>query len=189
MKGLFIFPVLLILLFGTPAFAGFADGKAAFDKGDFATALKEWGQLAETGDANAQYYLGLMYYFGYGVYPDYKIAIKWYRLSAENGNANAQYNLGAVYYLGSGVLQDYKAAFKWIKLAAEQGNEIAQIRLGGMYKQGQVVTQDYLRSHMWYNIAGSEDGRGEVAKEMSPADVLKAQDLASKCVAKNYKDC
>ena len=189
MKGFFIFSALLFFLFGTPAFADFADGKAAFDKGDFATALKEWGQPAETGDANAQYYLGLMYYLGKGVSQDYKIAIKWYRLSAENGNANAQYNLGSVYYLGSGVLQDYKAALKWIKLAAEQGHENAQSMLGAIYEQGLVVTQDYIRSHMWFNIAGSGYGRDEVAKEMSPADVLKAQQLAQECVAKNYKDC
>ena len=48
---------------------------------------------------------------------------------------------------------------------------------------------------MWGNISASEgnwDGielRDRVAKKMTPADISKAQNLARKCVAKNYKGC
>ena len=54
MKGLFIFPVLLIFLFGTPAFADLEKGRDAYSSGDFATALKEFKPLAKQGDANGQ---------------------------------------------------------------------------------------------------------------------------------------
>ena len=69
MNRLLILPVLLLtLLVGNPAFsADFQKGFDAADKGDFATALKEWKPLAEQGDADAQYYLGLMYAQGKGV--------------------------------------------------------------------------------------------------------------------------
>ena len=40
MKGFFIFLVILNLLFCTPAFAEFDDGVDAYDKGNYATALK-----------------------------------------------------------------------------------------------------------------------------------------------------
>ena len=50
-----VFLVLLILLIGTPAFADFQKGLDAANRGDFATALKEWRPLAEQGDADAQH--------------------------------------------------------------------------------------------------------------------------------------
>jgi TPR repeat protein len=48
-------------------FAGLAvagpyeDGVAAYEKGDYATALRVWRPLAEQGNAMAQYNLGVMY--------------------------------------------------------------------------------------------------------------------------------
>ena len=42
-------------------------GLDAAQKGDFATALKEWKPLAEQGNARAQNNLGLMYVKGQGV--------------------------------------------------------------------------------------------------------------------------
>ncbi len=49
MKGFLVFPVLIILLFGTPAFANFQKGLDAYESGDYATALKEWKPLADQG--------------------------------------------------------------------------------------------------------------------------------------------
>ena len=74
MKGLFISSVLLILLFGTPAFADFQKGLDAAKSGDYATALKEWRPLANKGMAAAQYNLGVMYRRGDGVTQDYEVA-------------------------------------------------------------------------------------------------------------------
>jgi len=41
----------LLLVGSLPAYAGFDEGKAAFDKEDYATALDEWRPLAKHGDA------------------------------------------------------------------------------------------------------------------------------------------
>jgi hypothetical protein len=41
-----------------------ADGLAAYDAGDYATALGIWRPLAEKGDASAQYDIGLIYTYG-----------------------------------------------------------------------------------------------------------------------------
>ena len=63
--------------------ADFQKGLAAAQRGDFATALREWTPLAEQGGADAQFNLGFMYNNGRGVPQDDKTAVKWYRLAAE----------------------------------------------------------------------------------------------------------
>ena len=195
MKKLIALLIVCVAFATTPALAGWDEAQDAYQKGDYATALREWRPLAERGDIKAQYNLGSMYNKGEGVPQDYKEAAKWYRLSAEQGDASAQYNLGLMYAKGQGVLQNYKEAAKLYSLSAEQGVTLAQNNLGVMYEEGQGVLQDYLRAHMWYNIAalnGQElapKNRDIVAKKMTSLQIEKAQDLAKKCLAKDYKGC
>ena len=91
---------------------------AAYHRGDYATALREWRPLAEQGSAIAQNNLGLMYSEGKGAPRDYAKAVGWWRKAAEQGYAKAQYNLGVMYDYGKGVPQDYAQAHKWYNLAA-----------------------------------------------------------------------
>ena len=197
MNRLLILPVLLLtLLVGNPASsADFQKGLAAYDSGDYATALREWTPLAEQGNVGAQYSLGVMYRDGQGAPKDGKIAVKLLKLAAEQGHSDAQYNLGVMYRDGQGVPRDHRTAVKWLKLAAEQGDADAQLNLGLMYGEGAGVIQDNVYAHMWGNIAasnGNENGgklRDLAAKQMTPADISAAQTLARECVAKNYKGC
>ena len=92
--------IVLVLALALPAPVLAADletGGAAYDRGDYATALEEWRPLAEQGDADAQLGLGAMYFYGQGVPQDYAEAVKWYRLAAEQGQADAQIALGFMY--------------------------------------------------------------------------------------------
>ena len=57
--------------FAAPANADYDAGKTAYDRGDYATALKELKPLAEKGNAKAQSNIGLMYVKGQGVPQDY----------------------------------------------------------------------------------------------------------------------
>ena len=85
----------LLTLIGVSASAqNFQKGKAAYDRDDYAAALKEWRPLAERGDSEAQFNLGVIYDNGEGVPQDYAEAVKWYRKAAEQGDAAAQSNLG-----------------------------------------------------------------------------------------------
>ena len=175
--------------------ADFQKGFNAYNKDDFATALREWTPLAEQGDVRAQYNLGQMYRRGDGVLQNYKTAVKWYRLSAKQGDARAQYNLGQMYRRGDGVLEDYKTAVKWYRLSAEQGFAIAQLNLGISYTLGNGVIQDNIYAHMWVNISVSNGHKNAVkvrdfiAKKMTSTDISTAQKLASECVEKKYKGC
>ncbi len=74
---------------GSPAKAGFADGVAAYDQGDYASAFREFRKAAEHNDATAQAVLGHMYATGQGVPRDMAAAVKWYRQAAEQGVASA----------------------------------------------------------------------------------------------------
>jgi TPR repeat protein len=185
----------LSLLIGNAWAADFQKGFEAAQRGDFATALREWRPLAEQGNADAQFNLGVMYRKGKGVIQDYKEAAKWYRLAAEQGFADAQFNLGVMYDYVEGFTQDYKEAVKWYRLAAKQGHADAQSNLGVMYGKGEGVTQDDVMAHMWFNIAtanGSENGakgRDIAAKNMTAAQLAEAQKLARECVKRNYKGC
>jgi TPR repeat protein len=140
--------------------AGHDEGMAAYNKKDYATALKEWKPLATQGDARAQFSLGVMYENGQGVPQDYKEAVKWYRLAADQGNAGAQVNLGAAYEYGQGVPQDYKEAVKWYRLAANQGNDTAQLNLGVAYEYGRGVPQDHKEAVKWYRLAADQGNAG-----------------------------
>ena len=88
----------------------------------------ETRRLAEQGDADAQFNLGVMYANGEGVPQDDAEAVRWYRLSADQGNAFAQYDLGVMYAIGLGVPQDDAEARALYRLAADQGYASAQYK-------------------------------------------------------------
>ena len=120
---------------GVSESADFQKGLTAAQSGDFATALREWKPLAEQGDAESQYNLGVMYRKALGVPKNNKTAVKWYRLAAKQGHAKSQLNLGFMYDKGKGVPKDYKTAMKWWKLAVGHGNASARTNLGLKYEK------------------------------------------------------
>ena len=189
-KAFLLALVFAVGLAGAAVAGPFEDGEAAYDKGDYATALRLWRPLADQGAANAQTNLGFMYRNGQGVPQDYAQAVAWYRKAADQGDADAQYNLGVMYDNGRGVPQDYAQAVSWYRKAADQGNANAQNNLGLMYENGKGVPQDYIQAHMWSNLAASRltdptdradavKNRDVVAAKMTPAQIAEAQRLAS----------
>ena len=155
-----------LLLLPTVLIAGIDEVVAAYNKQDYATALRELQPLANNGDAFAQSGLGEMYYNGKGVPQDYKEAMKWYRLAADQGDADAQFNVGVMYDNGQGVPQDYKEAVKLYRLAADQGNPGAQSNLGTMYYNGTGVPQDYKEAVKWYRLA-ADQGNAEAQSNLN----------------------
>ena len=185
----------LSLAFTPLAAQDFQKGVAAYQAGDYATALQEWKPLAEAGDAVAQFSLGYIYQNGDGVLQGYAEAVRWYRLAADQGNADAQFSLGLMYQNGLGVLQDYAEAVRLYRLAADQGNAFAQTNLGLMYENGYGVLQDSVTAHMWYNIGaanGNELGgtnRDIIAEGMTQQAVEQAQAMARDCMSSGYQNC
>lgn len=90
----------------------------AFDRANYATALKVWLPAAKEGDADAMNYVGEIYEQGLGVEPDYQLAAEWFRKAAEKGHSGAMINLGSLYEGGRGVTQDMTLAMNWYRKAS-----------------------------------------------------------------------
>lgn len=141
----------------TTAYAGMDEGVAAYEKGDYATALREFNDLAAKNNAEAQAILGFMYEFGNGVNQDNKIAVEWYRKAADQGYAKAQRYLGNMYYGGKGITQDYSKAFEWYQKAAAQGDAYAQNDLGVKYEFGLGVAKDLEKALQLYALSAKQN--------------------------------
>ena len=148
--------IVLLLATGCAGAADFQVGLEAYDRGDYASALREWRALAEQGDATAQYQLGVMYDDGEGVLEDDREAARWYRRAAEQGYAAAQLDLGLMYATGRGVAEDDRKAAYWYRQVAGQGYASAQYRLGEMYQKGEGVREDAGEAARWYRQAAEQ---------------------------------
>ena len=77
--------LMLAVVAGAAVAEPFEDAKEAYDRGDFATALRLFRSLADQGNAVAQQRVGLMYESGQSVQRDYAEAVKWYHRAADQG--------------------------------------------------------------------------------------------------------
>ena len=142
---------LAAVLAAIPALADFQAGLDAYNKGDYTGAAKEWRPLAESGDATAQFNLGLLYLDGHGVPQSPTEAANWFRRAAEQDYVQAQHNLGAMYGSGQGVKRDYVQAYKWLNICAAKGNAgcvtqrdlIAKKLKPGQVAEGQRLATDF----------------------------------------------
>lgn len=105
-------------------------------------------QLAQQGQAEAQYHLGMMYNNGIIVKADPQQAFQLFSQSAAQGHALASYKLGC-YYHGQfkGVVPvDTNLALKYKLVAAEAGYELAQFDVGTHYFQ----SNDIIKALWWW---------------------------------------
>ena len=179
--------LLLTAGFTVPLSAARDAGIAAYKENNFATALRELTPDAETGDAKAQYFMGLLYVHGYGVAKDPSTAAQWFRKAADQGNVEAQFDLGHLYRKGAGVPQDDAKAVAWWRKAAESGDTFAQSSLADMYLDGIGVEQSLVQAYKWiilaepraqlHQIKWTSFSARRIAKMMKPAELAKAQKL------------
>jgi TPR repeat protein len=163
-----------------------ADGVAgfeAYEKGDYATALKEFLPLAESGQTSAEAAVGQMYFEGKGVKPDMKEAARWLEPAASKGNARAQFLLGKLYLSGEGVAApDPAKAAALTKAAADQNLVEAQVDTCAFYYQGVGVQKDLVQAYLYAHLAaqqGSQDGTAILtllSQDMKPEDVAKGDE-------------
>ncbi len=148
--------VALALLPASAARADYDDGSAAFARGDYTNALKEFLPLAGAGHVEAQFRLGVMYGEARGVPRNRAKAVMWLTRAAEQGHVGAMGRLGVMYLRGSGVPRDLARAARWYRRAAAAGDADAQAGLGFMFSKGQGVPQHYGQAAMWYARAAAQ---------------------------------
>mgnify|MGYP001201476144 FL=1 len=149
----FVSLAVLAMIAAHPAHAGWKKANAAYKRGDFATVLENLVPLAEGGDANAQYNVGVMYAQGNGVGRDDFLAMHWFRKAALQERVGAQLNLGIVYSRGGAVPQNDAEAAVWFGKAAAAGHPAAQFNFGVMHETGKGVPQDESEAAIWYRKA------------------------------------
>jgi TPR repeat protein len=108
---------------------------------------------ANSGDADAQFYLGTLYVNGQGVLPDDVQAAVWYRKAAEQGYEPAELAIANAYRYGLGVSMDSSLAAEWYRKAADHGSTEAQFAMGDLYGFGEGVSQDFAQAAAWYRKA------------------------------------
>ncbi len=72
-----------------PAAADYSDAMRHYDQQEYRSALQEFRESADRGDADSQYMLGRLHEAGSGTPQDFVKAHKWYNLAAANGHRHA----------------------------------------------------------------------------------------------------
>ncbi len=131
----------------------FETAKKHLKQKNYKQAFKIYYSLASQNNAEAQFYLGLMYHYGRGTKKDKKLSIKWIQVAAEHGNSDAQFTLALWYFIGIEIKQDYKKAFTLMKQAADAGNPGAMEHVASMYSKGQGVKQNEKKAIFYFRKA------------------------------------
>ena len=110
----------------------YADGFLAASDGNYKVAYNKWHDLAEQGDANAQFNLGMMYHSGLQVPFDEQKAVYWYQRAAEGGNQLAQQYMAIGYQEGwFGLPVDAAKAHYWYQRLKGETDTAAVSHAGG----------------------------------------------------------
>ena len=96
-------------------------------------------RLAQSGDAHAQYLMGLLYRDGGLVIPDTGRAQYWMEQAAVQNVPAAQYSLGKLLLSDDALVHDPDQGIRWLKAAAQNGNDYAAYALGKEYLSGRYV--------------------------------------------------
>src|SRR4029077_3043631 len=130
---------------------------AAYAREDYTDAARMLAKLAQAGDREAQYHLGLLYARGKGVLGNLGDGIVWYRRAAEQGHAEAQFQLSLAYLYGG---HAHYEVGRWYDGAAEIDKNAADNNLELMFPNGISVPQDHPEALRW-SIAAAEQGLAE----------------------------
>ena len=121
-----------------------------------AKSLPELRKLADQGDADAQWQVGLRYHNGEDVPQDDAQAMQWFLRAAEQGNVTAQAALGAYYWAGRGVPEDLSKAYMWseIALAGGDGNSKSRLEVLASQMTPEQVAAANQQAEQWIRTHG-----------------------------------
>ncbi|OQX19342.1 MAG: hypothetical protein BWK76_04965 [Desulfobulbaceae bacterium A2] len=122
---------------------------------NYELALRLYRKVAESGNAEAQYILGGMYYHGIGTTRDEREAVMWLLQAAEAGKSTSlsRYILGYSYLKGELMPQNYAEARRWYGLAAAAGYRQAKNDLAFMHYNGLGGDRDLRQALTLYESA------------------------------------
>lgn len=113
---------------------------AEFKMANYAAAREVWETLAEVGNGDALFNLGVLAEDGLGEPQDMKKAETLYAGAAQAGNFKAQYRLGMLYSSGGLLPKDLAKARVFLNLAAQGGDKDAAERLATLGQPATALT-------------------------------------------------
>jgi TPR repeat protein len=87
--------------------------KPYYEEHNYDEAEKWFRRAAEQGNAEAEDYLGTLYFTGRGVPQNYTEAARWFHMAADKDIEHAQRQLAEMYAHGLGVQRDHAESEKW----------------------------------------------------------------------------
>jgi TPR repeat protein len=156
LRSLWVLGLLLALasaVTGPAAGQTLFEGAKAIAEKDYPRALANFKPLADAGDPDALYNLGIMHEFGLGLPENPGEAARLYEQASRGGQTAAAFRAAVMYLTGKGVQQDTGAAVAYFRAAAEGNHTEAQFNLGALYYNGQGVAQDRVEGLKWILLA------------------------------------
>ena len=109
--------------------------------------------LANKGDAEAQYHVGMMHNNGIGTQKDPKQALEWFQKSAASNDPLGAYKLGCYYDGQFGVVTpDANEALKYKLISAKAGYSLAQHDVALLYGR----QENFEEAVKWLKMAGDQ---------------------------------
>lgn len=115
----FLLLVICLCMFATSAKANEKEARQAFSDKNYKLALKLHLVEAQKGNADSQYYLGIMFQDGLGTQPDPQKAKHWYEQGAQQGDRLSIFNLVLMNFYGKGLLLIAEAADMGLQMAID----------------------------------------------------------------------
>lgn len=157
--------------------AKIALGRLAMASDDDVTAMQQFEEAAELGEAEALYLIGRLHEQGKGVDADPEKAMQLFEQAANAGDPKAQFRMArsalAEQSENGNSEENSNAAIEWLNKAAEQNHAEAQTILGKMSEDD----DDRETAMSWYMRAalnGNETARERLA-DLMKVDTAKAQ--------------
>ena len=114
------------------------------------------GWKTEITSANAEFYLGEIYYQGKLVPKDIAQAADWFNKAATQGSPEAINRIGEMWAAGMNGTPDPKEAARWYHKAAAKGLAEAQYNLGLCYSKGDGVPANPMEAWKWLQLAAEQ---------------------------------
>jgi TPR repeat protein len=88
-----------------------------------------YSQAAQSGDSEAQFYMGALYSSGVGRQRSDEEAFRWFSRAADQGHSHAMLVLAGLYAIGRGTSNDNLNAYKWAYIVSV-GTRVEEFRNG-----------------------------------------------------------
>ena len=99
-----------------------------------------YSQAAQSGDSEAQFYMGALYSSGVGRPRSDQEAFRWFSRAADQGHSHAMLVLAGLYAIGRGTSNDNLNAYKWAYIVSV-GTRVEEFRNGARQLMGVLETR------------------------------------------------